>query len=101
MISVFTQRDFRSTLVQDKVRMESDNVESESREKILKQAGKLIPTVAIQPTVRQPGRLGRMAHSDPDHSLWMTRLPAEVRNLPLSRLAIPGSHDSLTYNLTK
>ena len=41
------------------------------------------------------------SQGDSDNSLWMTELPEKMRNVPLSRLAIPGSHDSLTYNLTK
>ncbi|KAF0311754.1 PI-PLC X domain-containing protein 3 [Amphibalanus amphitrite] len=30
---------------------------------------------------------------------WMSELPPEVRRRPLNRLAIPGSHDSLSYSL--
>jgi len=32
---------------------------------------------------------------------WMTNLPEAVRSLPISRLSIPGSHNSFTYSLTK
>ena len=30
---------------------------------------------------------------------WMSSLPAHMRNLPLTMLAIPGSHDSFTYEM--
>ena len=34
-------------------------------------------------------------------SNWMSELPKEKKDLPLSHLAIPGSHDSFTYSLCK
>lgn len=37
-----------------------------------------------------------------DNSQWMTSLPEKVRReVPLMDLAIPGSHDSFTSNLTR
>ncbi|XP_035001986.1 PI-PLC X domain-containing protein 1 [Hippoglossus stenolepis] len=30
---------------------------------------------------------------------WMSQLPGELHNIPLCSLAIPGSHDSMTYDL--
>ncbi|KAM7371185.1 hypothetical protein PAMP_010676 [Pampus punctatissimus] len=30
---------------------------------------------------------------------WMSRLPSELHNIPLWNLAIPGSHDSMSYDL--
>ncbi|XP_073346264.1 PI-PLC X domain-containing protein 1-like [Pagrus major] len=30
---------------------------------------------------------------------WMSQLPAELHNIPLFNLAIPGSHDSMSYDL--
>jgi len=32
---------------------------------------------------------------------WMTNLPDNVRSLPISRLTIPGSHNSFTYSLVR
>ncbi|KAF5270660.1 hypothetical protein FQA39_LY01398 [Lamprigera yunnana] len=32
---------------------------------------------------------------------WMTNLPAQLRQWPLINLAIPGSHDSMTANITR
>lgn len=37
----------------------------------------------------------------PDLSDWMGHLPPPVKDLPLCHLALPGSHDSLTYSLEK
>ena len=37
-----------------------------------------------------------------DNSEWMARLPEKVRReVALLDLSIPGSHDSLTYNLPR
>ena len=37
-----------------------------------------------------------------DNSQWMASLPEKVRReVPLMDLAIPGSHDSFTSNLTR
>ncbi|KAM6896858.1 PI-PLC X domain-containing protein 1-like [Xenentodon cancila] len=33
------------------------------------------------------------------NSNWMSQLPAELHTVPLFNLAIPGSHDSMTYDL--
>ena len=32
---------------------------------------------------------------------WMSQLPEEKKEVPISHLAIPGSHDSFTYSLCK
>ncbi len=32
---------------------------------------------------------------------WMSKLSDEKKNVPISKLAIPGSHDSFTYSLCK
>ncbi|XP_013200996.2 PI-PLC X domain-containing protein 3 [Amyelois transitella] len=32
---------------------------------------------------------------------WMTDLPAQLKEVPLIYLAIPGSHDSMTYGITR
>ncbi|XP_008196716.1 PI-PLC X domain-containing protein 3 isoform X2 [Tribolium castaneum] len=32
---------------------------------------------------------------------WMTSLPQKLRTTPIINLAIPGSHDSMTYGITK
>ncbi|CAH2092750.1 unnamed protein product [Euphydryas editha] len=32
---------------------------------------------------------------------WMRDLPEQIRNIPLIYLAIPGSHDSMTYGITR
>ncbi|XP_026495492.1 PI-PLC X domain-containing protein 3 isoform X1 [Vanessa tameamea] len=32
---------------------------------------------------------------------WMRDLPEQIRNIPFIYLAIPGSHDSMTYNITR
>ncbi|CAK1586803.1 unnamed protein product [Parnassius mnemosyne] len=32
---------------------------------------------------------------------WMRELPEQLKNLPLIYLAIPGSHDSMTYGITR
>ncbi|XP_074519928.1 PI-PLC X domain-containing protein 1-like [Halichoeres trimaculatus] len=34
-----------------------------------------------------------------NYSDWMSQLPPQLHNVPLFRLAIPGSHDSMSYNL--
>ena len=34
-----------------------------------------------------------------DSANWMGKLPDHVRNRPVTTLAIPGSHDSATYEL--
>ena len=39
--------------------------------------------------------------SDEPLSDWMSKLPDEKKNVPISMLAIPGSHDSFTYSLCK
>jgi len=38
-------------------------------------------------------------YSGPDRSDWMAKLPLKIRQLPLSGIAIPGSHDSFTSTL--
>uniref|UniRef100_A0A8C6MEN7 Uncharacterized protein n=1 Tax=Nothobranchius furzeri TaxID=105023 RepID=A0A8C6MEN7_NOTFU len=35
-----------------------------------------------------------MSHTD-----WMSQLPPALHSIPLSNLAIPGSHDSMSYDL--
>ncbi|XP_056913085.1 PI-PLC X domain-containing protein 1-like isoform X2 [Takifugu flavidus] len=35
------------------------------------------------------------------YSDWMSQLPVELHNIPLFNLAIPGSHDSMSYDLDK
>ncbi|XP_012273901.1 PI-PLC X domain-containing protein 2 isoform X2 [Orussus abietinus] len=32
---------------------------------------------------------------------WMTRLPARLQTVPINCLAIPGSHDTMTYTIAK
>ena len=32
---------------------------------------------------------------------WMSKLSDEKKNVPISHLAIPGTHDSFTYSLNK
>ncbi|XP_012267489.2 PI-PLC X domain-containing protein 3 [Athalia rosae] len=32
---------------------------------------------------------------------WMSDLPPQLKTLPINHLAIPGSHDSMTYTITK
>lgn len=32
---------------------------------------------------------------------WMTRLPEALKSLPIIRLAIPGSHDTMTYTINR
>nr|XP_014099952.1 PI-PLC X domain-containing protein 2 [Bactrocera oleae] len=34
-----------------------------------------------------------------DNGQWMTSLPNELRNLPIINLAIPGSHDTMSYGI--
>ncbi|XP_026462988.1 PI-PLC X domain-containing protein 2 [Ctenocephalides felis] len=36
-----------------------------------------------------------------DLSNWMTSLPSYIRDMPLIHLAIPGTHDSMTYGITR
>uniref|UniRef100_A0A8C3M840 Uncharacterized protein n=1 Tax=Geospiza parvula TaxID=87175 RepID=A0A8C3M840_GEOPR len=43
---------------------------------------------------RRGGAVGAMADGNAD---WMGSLPPALRSLPLSNLAIPGSHDSFSY----
>uniref|UniRef100_A0A8C3AVQ3 Uncharacterized protein n=1 Tax=Cyclopterus lumpus TaxID=8103 RepID=A0A8C3AVQ3_CYCLU len=33
------------------------------------------------------------------HCDWMSQLPPKLHNIPLYDLAIPGSHDSMSYDL--
>ncbi len=44
----------------------------------------------------QSGTDGKELLSD-----WMSKLSDEKKNIPISKLAIPGSHDSFTYSLCK
>ncbi|CAL8255597.1 unnamed protein product [Merluccius merluccius] len=37
--------------------------------------------------------------SPPPHGDWMSRLPEPLWDVPLSSLAIPGSHDAMSYSL--
>jgi hypothetical protein len=40
--------------------------------------------------------------ADDDYlSNWMARLPEKKKLAPLSQLAVPGTHDSFTYSLSK
>jgi len=40
--------------------------------------------------------------ADEDYlSNWMARLPEKKKLAPLSQLAVPGTHDSFTYSLSK
>ncbi|XP_011168671.1 PI-PLC X domain-containing protein 3 [Solenopsis invicta] len=36
-----------------------------------------------------------------DLEFWMTRLPAPLKNIPIIHLAIPGSHDTMTYTIER
>ncbi|XP_014478123.1 PREDICTED: uncharacterized protein LOC106746260 isoform X2 [Dinoponera quadriceps] len=36
-----------------------------------------------------------------DLEFWMTRLPAALKNVPIIHLAIPGSHDTMTYTIER
>uniref|UniRef100_UPI0037E75ABA PI-PLC X domain-containing protein 1-like isoform X1 n=2 Tax=Semicossyphus pulcher TaxID=241346 RepID=UPI0037E75ABA len=40
-----------------------------------------------------------MAMSSTSYSDWMSQLPPELHNISLFQLAIPGSHDSMSYDL--
>lgn len=42
----------------------------------------------------------KMKFSD-DLENWMSSLPERIRDLPLIYLAIPGSHDSASYGITR
>ena len=62
----------------------------------------ITPLLSSNQEEKEDGGLWRMkSEGEGDNSLWMTELPDQMRKVPLSSLAIPGSHDSLTYNLTK
>ena len=48
-------------------------------------------------SINMPGeKRGRI-----DYSTWMTDLPENLKAAPISLLAIPGTHNSFTYTLTK
>ncbi|KAL6264745.1 hypothetical protein P5V15_004843 [Pogonomyrmex californicus] len=36
-----------------------------------------------------------------DLEFWMTRFPAPLKNIPIIHLAIPGSHDTMTYTIER
>lgn len=36
-----------------------------------------------------------------DLEFWMTNLPAHLRQIPIINLAIPGSHDSMSYGINR
>ncbi|XP_041819227.1 PI-PLC X domain-containing protein 1-like [Chelmon rostratus] len=42
---------------------------------------------------------GRKKREVTSYSDWMSQLPAELHSIPLYNLAIPGSHDSMSYDL--
>ncbi|KAJ3599070.1 hypothetical protein NHX12_033033 [Muraenolepis orangiensis] len=48
------------------------------------------------PSRHQPPPVGLV---NPKYDEWMSRLPEELWDVPLSNLAIPGSHDAMTYCL--
>lgn len=48
---------------------------------------------------RQPKR--RDAISKEELAYWMTRLPENLKSLPIIHLAIPGSHDTMTYTINR
>uniref|UniRef100_A0A3Q1H7U8 Phosphatidylinositol-specific phospholipase C X domain-containing protein n=1 Tax=Anabas testudineus TaxID=64144 RepID=A0A3Q1H7U8_ANATE len=50
--------------------------------------------VEIQMSANGKGKRGVTRYSD-----WMMQLPPELHNIPLFNLAIPGSHDSMSYDL--
>lgn len=51
---------------------------------------------------RSKGLVSQTPAADEDFlSNWMSNLPDEKKIIPLSQLAIPGTHDSFTYSLTK
>ncbi|XP_037320004.2 PI-PLC X domain-containing protein 1-like [Pungitius pungitius] len=39
------------------------------------------------------------ANEDKSYCNWMSQLPPELHDIPLFKLAIPGSHDSMSYDL--
>lgn len=47
-----------------------------------------------------PARWPGIALND-DPEFWMTRFPAPLKNIPIIHLAIPGSHDTMTYTIER
>ncbi|XP_015434771.1 PREDICTED: PI-PLC X domain-containing protein 3 isoform X2 [Dufourea novaeangliae] len=45
------------------------------------------------------GRKGIISNEELEY--WMTRLPEVIRNVPIIQLAIPGSHDTMTYTINR
>ncbi|KAM3592753.1 uncharacterized protein V6R79_024490 [Siganus canaliculatus] len=41
----------------------------------------------------------RKTREDSNYCDWMSELPPELHNIPLYKLVIPGSHDSMSYDL--
>jgi hypothetical protein len=39
--------------------------------------------------------------SQSKHSEWMKNLPANLHNEPITKIAIPGTHDSFAFHLTR
>ncbi|CAD7670834.1 unnamed protein product [Nyctereutes procyonoides] len=48
-------------------------------------------------TICSPNPSGTKTSSEVCNADWMASLPAHLHNVPLSNLAIPGSHDSFSY----
>ncbi|XP_076763674.1 PI-PLC X domain-containing protein 2 [Xylocopa sonorina] len=48
---------------------------------------------------QQPKQTGTSSLEDLEY--WMTRLPVSVRDLPVIYLAIPGSHNTMTYTINR
>lgn len=44
---------------------------------------------------------GSGAGLNEDLAFWMTRLPEPLKHLPIIHLAIPGSHDTMTYTINR
>ncbi|KAJ7395462.1 PI-PLC X domain-containing protein 1 [Pitangus sulphuratus] len=45
--------------------------------------------------------VGTFIHTCRENGQWMSRLPEELWDVPLYNLALPGSHDTMTYCLDK
>ncbi|KAJ6648298.1 PI-PLC X domain-containing protein 3 [Pseudolycoriella hygida] len=47
------------------------------------------------------GTSHKMTHFADDLENWMQNLPPKIRSIPVINLAIPGSHDSMSYGITR
>ncbi|XP_076635170.1 PI-PLC X domain-containing protein 2 isoform X3 [Colletes latitarsis] len=44
---------------------------------------------------------GKEVASNEELEYWMTRLPEPMKDVPIIHLAIPGSHDTMTYTINR